>query len=221
MQIEIFYMDRDLLLCRKPVGVLSQADGKEDMVSLLSAQLSAAGERSEVFPVHRLDQGVGGVMVFARSAAMAGKLTALVAERSFEKEYLAVLRGHPAEEDGVLKDLLFKDSARNKSFVVQRMRRGVKEASLEYRTAGKTEAHTLVRVKLHTGRTHQIRVQFSSRRLPLLGDGKYGGGDNHCDIALFACRLAFRHPRTGKEISAFALPEKTAYPWNEFELPQE
>ena len=221
MGIEIFYIDRDLILCRKPRGVLSQSDGKESMVSLLAAQLSAAEEKSDVFPVHRLDQGVGGVMVFARSAAMAGKLTALVAERSFEKEYLAVLRGHPAEEEAVLKDLLFKDSAKNKSFVVQRMRRGVKEASLEYRVLGKTKDHALVRVKLHTGRTHQIRVQFSSRRLPLLGDGKYGGGDNHCDIALFACRLAFRHPRTGKEVSAFALPEESAYPWNEFDLPKE
>jgi len=221
MTIEIFYCDRDLLICRKPVGVLSQSDGKGDMVALLSAQLAAEGEKSDIFPVHRLDRGVGGVMVFARSAAMAGKLTALVAERSFEKEYLAVLRGHPEEEEATLKDLLFKDSAKNKSYVVKRMRRGVKEASLEYRVLGKTEEHTLVRVKLHTGRTHQIRVQFSSRRLPLLGDGKYGSSDNRCDIALFACRVAFRHPRTGKEIAVFARPDEERYPWNEFALPKE
>ncbi len=220
MSIEIFYRDKDLLVCRKEVGVLSQSDGKEDMVSLLSAQLSAAGEKSDIFPVHRLDRGVGGVMVFARNASSAGKLTAMMADRSFEKEYLAVLRGHPEAEEGILQDLLFKDSSQNKSFVVKRMRRGVKEASLEYRVLGKTAEHTLVRVKLHTGRTHQIRVQFSSRRLPLLGDGKYGSSDNRCDIALFACRAAFRHPRTGKEIAVFAKPDAAAYPWSEFTLPE-
>lgn len=221
--MEIFYQDRDIIVCRKEAGVLSQGapGGGDDMVSFLSARLHGAGERDEVHPVHRLDRNVGGVMVFARSGAMAGKLTGLMANNGFGKEYLAVLRGHPEEDEGVLKDLLFKDSAKNKSFVVQRMRKGVKEASLEYRVLGKTAEHTLVRVQLHTGRTHQIRVQFSSRRLPLLGDGKYGAPDNRCDIALFACCLAFRHPRTGKELAFFTLPEEKAFPWSEFELPKE
>ena len=144
-----------------------------------------------------------------------GKLTALVAEHRITKEYLAVLRGHPETEEATLKDLLFRDATHNKSFVVQRMRKGVREASLSYRALGHTDALTLVRVQLHTGRTHQIRVQFSSRQLPLLGDIRYGSKDPNCTAALWSFRLAFIHPVTKKSVD-IVLPPPAQYPWNLF-----
>ena len=216
MTIEIFYCDRDLLICRKPVGVLSQSDGKEDMVALLSAQLAAEGEKSDIFPVHRLDRGVGGVMVFARSAAMAGKLTALVAERSFEKEYLALAPDVLETAEGVMEDLLYRDREKNKSFVVKRERKGVRLASLSYqvlRTVTVDEGtFSLVLVRLHTGRTHQIRVQFASRGMPLAGDSRYGGFRG-CRLGLWSHSLAFPHPITGQPVSGLSEPDKSAAPW--------
>ena len=131
------------------------------------------------------------------------------------KEYLAVLRGHPQEPAATLTDLLFRDAGHNKSYVVRRPRKGVREASLEYRELSRTEELSLVRVRLHTGRTHQIRVQFSSRGLPLLGDIRYGSKDPNCTAALWSCRLAFRHPVTGRAVDVFCPPPRT-YPWNLF-----
>ena len=139
----------------------------------------------------------------------------MVSERSFSKEYLAVIKGIPTENEGVYKDFLFKDSSKNKSFVVKRARKGVKEASLEYRLLDSHDDISLVFVKLHTGRTHQIRVQFASRKTPLLGDGKYGSRDNRCDTALWSCRLSFVHPVTNKSVSCVSMPPEE-YPWNLF-----
>lgn len=136
-----------------------------------------------------------------------------------EKEYLAVLRGHPDAPGGELTDLLFRDAAKNKSYVVKRMRKGVREAKLSYRVLAETEDLSLVRIRLHTGRTHQIRVQFSSRGLPLLGDIRYGSKDPHCTAALWSYRLALTHPLTHKEID-ITQPPPHQYPWTLFTAPE-
>ena len=193
--IEILFEDADILVCIKPAGYLS-----EDSEAERSLPRAITEERSlaELFAVHRLDREVSGVMVYAKSKTAAAKLSAQVADRSFEKEYLAVVEGVPADDEATLTDLLFKDSRRNKSFVVDRKRAGVKEASLSYKTLAKGDGRALVRVKLHTGRTHQIRVQFASRKMPVLGDGKYGSTVRSGEIALVSCMIRFKHPRTNK-----------------------
>ena len=146
----------------------------------------------------------------------AGKLTAAVAAHQITKEYLAVLRGHPEKDSDTLTDLLFRDAAHNKSYVVQRMRKGVREATLDYTVLDKTDALTLVKVRLHTGRTHQIRVQFSHRGLPLLGDIRYGSKAD-CSAALWSYRLAFTHPVTGEAVDV-TCPPPCEFPWDQFNI---
>lgn len=218
--LHILYEDAYLVLCVKPVGVLSE-DSEQGvcMPALLRQHYRAQGEPNYIATVHRLDKIVSGVMLFSRRREVTGKLTAAVAERRVTKEYLAVLRGRPAEDAATLTDLLFRDAAKNKSYVVKRMRKGVREASLEYVTLGSTEELTLVRVRLHTGRTHQIRVQFASRGLPLAGDRKYGASDAPYPIALWSCRLSFVHPQTGEPVTFTCPPPDTA-PWDLFTLPE-
>lgn len=209
--IEILYQDAALAVCIKPAGIASQGEDENALPALLQKQLNC-----EILPVHRLDQPVGGVMVFARTPKAAAELSRQMQQGGFEKEYLAVLTGRPEQGEDTLQDLLFFDRSRNKSFVVRRKRTGVKDASLSYRVmASSPEGLTLVRVRLHTGRTHQIRVQFASRKLPLLGDGKYGSRDNRCEAALFSCRLSFSHPETGRSLCFTALPP-AQFPWNLF-----
>ena len=204
------------MVCCKPVNYLSEDDGSvKCMPRWLREHYHALGKNDYIATVHRLDKVTGGVMVFSRRKEVTGKLTALVAEHRITKEYLAVLRGHPEKDADTLTDLLFRDATHNKSFVVQRMRKGVREAKLEYREIGRTEALSLVRVKLHTGRTHQIRVQFSSRQLPLLGDIRYGSKDPDCSAALWSYRLAFTHPVTKKTVDVM-LPPPAQYPWDLF-----
>ena len=176
--------------------------------------MSQCGAR-EIFCVHRLDQGVGGVMVYAKTRAAAAALSGLIQTNAFEKRYLAVTRGCPAEPEGTLRDLLYRDAARNKSYVVKRMRKGVREASLEYRVLESTPDAALLLIKLHTGRSHQIRVQLSSRALPLLGDTKYGGLHSDCGIALWSFSLSFKHPVSGKPMTFSCPPPKRA-PWEQF-----
>ena len=163
-------------------------------------------------------------MVYAKTKAAAGKLSAIVSERSMEKEYLAVVRGRPAEESAVLRDLLFRDAAKNKSFVVDRMRRGVREAELSYRVLETVETErgqfSLLAVQLHTGRTHQIRVQFASRKLPLVGDQRYGSREASPHMALWSHRLAFPHPLRKCAVSAVSLPP-AEWPWTLFRMPEE
>ncbi len=181
------------------------------MPRLLSAELGG-----DIFCVHRLDRAVGGVMVYARTPAAAAGLSRQIAARQLHKEYLAVVQGRPAEESAVLRDLLFWDRAKNKSFVVKRQRGGVKDAALEYSLLEALLEFSLLRVILHTGRTHQIRVQFSSRAMPLVGDVKYGSRYRDCALALWSHVLGFRHPATCKVMSFSALPEPV-FPWNGFE----
>jgi len=212
----ILYEDAHLVVCCKPVNWLSEDDGSARcMPRWLREHYHDAGKPDYIATVHRLDKVTGGVMVFSRRKEITGKLTALIAEHRITKEYLAVLRGHPDKEEDTLTDLLFRDAQHNKSFVVQRMRKGVREAKLSYREIGRTQELSLVRVLLHTGRTHQIRVQFSSRQLPLLGDIRYGSKDANCSAALWSYHLAFTHPVTKKAVDV-TLPPPRQYPWDLF-----
>lgn len=221
--INVLYEDSHLLVCIKPIGVLSQPDlgNGEDMLTLLKAYLQEKKENDYVGLVHRLDRNVGGVMVFSKKTPVTSKLSVAIQERNFTKEYLAVVHNSPEEKSGVLKDLMFKDAKKNKSFVVDRLRKGVKEASLEYElletVSTEDEVFSLVRIRLHTGRTHQIRVQFASRKMPLVGDGKYGSKSNKCDAALWSYRLAFQHPIKKGEVDHMA-PPPNSYPWNLFDI---
>ncbi len=217
---EIVYKTRDFVVALKPAGMPTQSDtsGDEDAMLLTSRALSDMGEPSDLWLVHRLDRVVGGLLVFARNKATAASLSELVGGRGMEKEYLAVVEGRA--EGGVMRDFLFKDSKKGKSFVVDTERRGAKLAELEYTplafAEGERGVRTLVKIKLHTGRFHQIRAQFSSRGHSLVGDGKYGSHDNKAKApALFASRLAF--VLKGKNTEAFALPDLDAYPWSIFE----
>lgn len=210
--LEVIYQDEDLVVCVKPAGVLSQDAGKGSMPQLLREQL----KKDYIGVVHRLDKEVGGLMVYALSQKAAAGLSRAIQNHEFGKMYLAVLRGVPQEREAVLKDLLFHDKNRNKTYVVDRVRKNVKEASLDYTLLQEAEGCSLVKVRLHTGRTHQIRVQFASRKLPLVGDRKYGGKmpDNH--LGLWSCGLHFPHPVTGKKMEFVQLPPDEA-PWSGFQ----
>ena len=216
--LNVLYCDEAVLVCEKPTGCLSEPGPGRNLPQLAELWLRERGETGPLHTVHRLDKPVGGLTVLARTRAAAASLIGQIAAGTVEKEYLAVLRGVPAEPEAVLEDLLFHDSRTNKTFVVSRPRKGVREAKLSYRVLARagTEAAplTLVRVRLYTGRTHQIRAQFSHRGLPLLGDVRYGSRAEH-GPALFSCFLSFDHPATGKRMVFEAKPRGT--PWDLFE----
>lgn len=212
--VRILFEDSDVIVVVKPAGIESQAsaDGN-DMLSLLSAHTGA-----EVYPVHRLDRGTEGILVYAKTKAAAASLSEAFASGQTDKTYLAVLCGVPSELCGELEDLLYHDRIKNKSYTVKRKRAGVKRASLSYSVENVKNDRALVRVKLHTGRTHQIRVQFASRKLPLLGDTRYGG-DVCAEIpkgcfALASVSLSFPHPSTGERESFAFCPFGGI--WDEF-----
>ena len=191
--MEILYSDKDLAVCIKPVGLDSEADVPAALKEMLG---------TDVFPIHRLDKNVGGVMVYARNKKAAAELSKLVQDGKMIKEYIAAVHGTPPEA-AVWEDLLWKDSSRNKVFVVKRQRAGVKKAKLEYQTL-KSGEMSLVRIRLHTGRSHQIRVQFSSRGFPLVGDHKYGSRDDRTAPMLFSCCITFHWK--GKEMKFESMP---------------
>ena len=192
--MDIIYSDRELAVIRKPVGM----DSEHQVPAAIMENLSG-----EVFPIHRLDLNVGGVMVYARTKQAAARLSRLVQEGQLVKEYRCLVHGTPPERD-VLEDFLFKDSRKNKVFVVKKERKGVKKASLEYTRLTDADP-ALLHIRLHTGRSHQIRVQFASRGFPLVGDHKYGSRDEAKAPALFSCRISF--PWKGENRVFEAFPE--------------
>lgn len=210
--INIIYNDDHIIVCQKPVGV----DSEKDMPSLLSQQLGCGS-----FCVHRLDKAVGGLMVFAKTKQAAADLSLQIQNKTLIKEYFCVVSGAPEKSEDTLTDLLYRDARSGKTFVVDRQRKGVKDAKLDYKLISTSNTAkgeiSLIRVHLHTGRTHQIRVQFASRKLPLLGDRRYGGDKSSTSIALFSCYLEFRHPKT-KEVMSFSLNPECEFPWSEFEF---
>ena len=214
----VVFKSRDLVVVRKPAGIPSQPDntGDESILDLTACELSADGEDSELFLVHRLDRVVGGLLVLARNKKSAAALSALAASGELGKEYLAVVEGKC--EGGEMRDYLYKNSALSKSFVTDKGKFGAKPAHLIYECleAVQTErgARSLVRVRLITGRFHQIRAQFSSRLMPLVGDGKYGSSDRTVrNPALYAYGICIdREPH----LAVYSSPDTDSYPWNLF-----
>ena len=209
--MEILYQDKRILVALKPSGILS-TDEEGGMPQLLREHLGDA--HACVRTVHRLDAAVSGVMVFARSAKAASLLSQQIREHKFEKEYLAVVHGQPPATD-TLTDLLVRDSARRMTLVASAPGKNVQEASLSYRVLAQKGGFSLVQIRLHTGRTHQIRVQFSSRGWPLAGDRKYGSDAAEHPIALWSHRIAFTHPENGEQMEFRHNPPASA-PWNLF-----
>ncbi len=196
--MEILFSDKDIAVCVKPVGLDSEIQVPQALQEALGGDL---------FPIHRLDKNVGGVMVYARTKSAAATLSRAVQDGSLIKEYAALVHGTPPET-GDWEDLLFKDSTKNKVFTVKRERKGVKKARLEYRLL-RSGAEGLVHIRLHTGRSHQIRVQFASRGFPLVGDHKYGSRDDAvASPMLFSCRISF--PYQGKRQCFEAFPDWAA-----------
>ncbi len=206
--MEILFEDKDLIVCIKERGLLSQQgkEGEKTMLTLLGEHTGG-----ELYPVHRLDREVGGVMVFAKSKKSAAALSAQVTDRTMEKEYMAAVEGSPAEKEGTMEDLLFFDKSKNKAFTVKKERRGVKKALLSYKLLAEKDGLALVRVRLHTGRTHQIRVQFASRKMPLVGDRRYGSRRESKIIALWSCFISFRHPVTGERMEFERMSEEDIF----------
>lgn len=207
--MEILYRDASLLVCVKPAGVLS-TDEAGGLPSLLRQELGEPD--ADVRTVHRLDRAVSGLMALARSAAAASALSREIREGGFEKEYLAVVHGDcPA--GGELRDLLYRDRARKMTFVAAAPGKDAREAVLDYETVGRGPGMSMVRIRLRTGRTHQIRVQFASRGYPLFGERKYCAEPDDCPLALWSCALGFTHPETG-EYLRFSREPPAAFPWN-------
>ena len=208
--MEIIYQDADIVVAIKPPRVLS-TDEPGGMPELLRQELGTQDIRT----VHRLDRVVSGLMVLARHADSAAGLSEQIRQGSFEKEYQAVIHGLPEREADELRDLLLRDKRERKTYVVEEAAKGVQEAILRYRTLGSANTMTKVAIELITGRTHQIRAQFSSRNLPLVGDRKYSLNEDDCEIALWSYRLAFNHPTTGQRLE-FTHNPPDVFPWNLF-----
>lgn len=205
--MHILYRDEHIVVCVKPPRVLS-TDEPGGMPELVREALGI----SDVRTVHRLDRVVSGLMVLARSAQAASELSRQIREDQFGKEYLAVIHGCPTPSAGTMTDLLLRDKQERKTYIVKEPGKGVQEAILNYQVIGTSDTLSRVRIQLITGRTHQIRAQFSGRGFPLVGDRKYATLDDPCEIALWSYRLAFAHPVTGKAME-FMLEPPECYPW--------
>lgn len=210
--ITILYQDSSILVCLKPAGVLS-TDEPGGLPELLRHTLG--DENACVRTVHRLDRVVSGLMVLARTPESASELSRQIREQAFQKEYLAVVHGCPDTPAGCYRDLLVRCKEEHKTYVTHTPGKGVQEAALTYQVLGRQETVSLVRIQLLTGRTHQIRAQFSSRELPLVGDRKYSLLPDECPIALWSYTLSFRHPVSHSPIS-FTQRPPDIYPWNLF-----
>ncbi len=205
--MDFLYTDEHIAVCIKPPRVLS-TDEPGGMPELVRNALGTADVRT----VHRLDRVVSGLMVLARSAAAASELSRQIREDQFSKEYLAVIHGCPDSPAGRLTDLLLRNKQERKTYIVQEPAKGVQEAILDYQVLNTAENFSRVRIQLITGRTHQIRAQFSGRGMPLVGDRKYSTLEDPCEIALWSYRIAFSHPVTGQAME-FILEPPEIYPW--------
>ncbi len=210
--MEILYQNANILVCIKPARVLS-TDEPGGLPGLVREALG--DPKADVRTVHRLDRVVSGVMVLARNADAASELSRQIREDQFRKEYLAVVHGRPENPEGTLHDLLARDKARRMTFVAEAPGKGVQEAALSYRVLEYANGMSLVRVRLHTGRTHQIRVQFSSRGMPLVGERKYAVWNDPCELALWSAKIGFYHPGTGEWVE-FSKEPPAVFPWTEF-----
>lgn len=212
METTVYYEDDSLILLEKPIGVLSQGDesGDESVTDFVLSREKERGEKPYVGVVHRLDRNVGGVMVYAKTKSAAAALSEIVAEKEkFQKEYLAAVHGVPAEKQGTMVDWLYKEPFGRKVIVSDTKRKGAKEAVLSYRVLKVSGGMSLLLVRLHTGRTHQIRAQMAHHGMPLAGDKKYGAADDFHSLGLHAFRLCFAHPVTGKRLCAVSAPKET------------
>lgn len=212
MKLQLLYQDDSLIVCEKPVGISSESTGIPD---LLKNQLGYP-----VYPVHRLDQSTGGVCVLARSDTVCAEMQCLFKENLVLKEYLAVISGVPKTDSGSFFDYLYHDQKKNKTFVVDRMRKGEKEAMCEWNVLHSVnlteDTITLVRVRLYSGRTHQIRIQFASRKMPLVGDRRYGSRVRSSVPALWSIRICFPHPITKNKIIDVSSAPPNDFPWSCF-----
>lgn len=221
--MKVLYEDKYLLVCEKPVGVSAQkSENGEDMLSLLEAYRRARGEDGYVGLVHRLDTATGGLMIYSKRQDVTGRLCEAIQTEDYVKKYLCVVDGIPSQRCGELYDLLYHDKRKNKSYVVDKKRTGVKEARALYELLDSRELDgertvSLIEVTLITGRTHQIRVQLASRKMPLLGDGKYGSRDNKASMALWSHSIEFMHPVNRKKLLIQSDPPKV-YPWSIFNV---
>ena len=209
--MEFLYMDDDIVVCIKPARILStdEPGGLPDLIR------KALGDpHADIRTVHRLDRVVSGVMVLARNPKAASELSRQVREDLFEKEYLAVVHGGPAEDSGTLQDLLYRDKARKMTMVAAEPAKGVQEALLDFEVLNRIPGYSRVGIRLRTGRTHQIRVQFSSRGVPLVGERKYSTLEDPCEIALWSHSIGFCHPATGEKLT-FTKEPPQIFPWTE------
>ena len=208
-KLNVIYSDNDIFVCIKPARVLStdEPGGLPELV-----RLALGDEKADVRTVHRLDRVVSGVMVLARNARAASELSRQIREDDFEKEYIAVVHGCPDKKSGTLTDLLYRDKARKMTMVASEPAKGVQEAILDFEVIGCNTDMSRVKVLLRTGRTHQIRVQFASRGMPLVGERKYCTLEDSCEIARWSHRIAFTHPSTGKWMD-FSYEPPSIYPW--------
>lgn len=210
--VEVCYQDGDILVCVKPARVLS-TDEPGGLPELLRMQLGDPG--ADIRTVHRLDRVVSGLMVLARNPQAASQLSRQVREGEFQKTYYAVVHGIPEKERDTLEDLLGRDKARKMTYVAAQPGKGIQQASLSYRLLGRAQGMGKLEIRLHTGRTHQVRVQFASRGFPLVGERKYSTLDDPCEIALYSQSIGFRHPVSGSWMS-FQHEPPECFPWSLF-----
>ncbi len=211
-QFKLLHVEDSFVICLKPARVRS-TDEPDGVPQLCREALG--NPYADVRTVHRLDQVVSGLMVLARGKISASELSRQIRENEFQKEYLAVIHGHLPQNSGTMVDLLLRNKAARKTYVVDTPGKDVQEAILDYQTVASVAQYSMVRIHLKTGRTHQIRCQFSSRGLPLVGDRKYSLNDDPCEIALWSSKIAFFHPISKKPV-AFDAPPPDEYPWTLF-----